>query len=153
MRHQDGHDLWINLIGYVADPTETDRATFWILEDRTDFKRAEEALNAAYAEQSLIFDHSVVGIAFVKHRRIQRCNRRYEQIYGFPAGSLTGQSTRISYLSDEAYQAASKHVYEVLGSGKAYSREFIHKQPNGHPIWIRITGNALDPTQPNEGSI
>jgi PAS domain S-box-containing protein len=50
MRCQDGSDLWVNLIGYVADTKETSRATFWILEDRTAFKTAERALQQAQHE-------------------------------------------------------------------------------------------------------
>lgn len=153
MRHQDGHDLWVNLIGYVADSNETSHATFWILEDRTAFKRAEEALAEAYAEQNLIFEHSVVGIAFVKRRVIQRCNRRYEEIYGFNPGELIGQSTRMSYPSEQYYDTAAHVVYETLGRGETYVREFIHRRPSGKPIWIRLTGNAIDPSCPNEGSI
>lgn len=153
MRHQDGYDLWVNLIGYVADNNETNHATFWILEDRTDFKRAEIALAEAYTEQTLIFEHSVVGIAFIKNRVIQRCNRRYEEIYGFAPGELIGQSTRISYPSDQNFDTAAKVVYETLGRGETYIREFIHLRPSGAPIWIRLTGNAIDPAFPNEGSI
>ena len=40
MRRQDGSDQWTNLIGYVADPEDTTRGTFWILEDRSAYKQS-----------------------------------------------------------------------------------------------------------------
>ena len=34
---------------------------------------------------------------------ILRCNRRLEEIFGYEAGELEGQPTRIWYASDAAY--------------------------------------------------
>lgn len=68
MRRQDGSDLWVNLIGYVADIHDPRRATFWILEDRSDFKAAENALfklqrDLAQAEKMAALGALVVGVA------------------------------------------------------------------------------------------
>jgi diguanylate cyclase (GGDEF)-like protein/PAS domain S-box-containing protein len=49
MCRQDGNDLWINLIGFVADTQDTTQGTYWLLEDRTEFKQAEEALRQSHA--------------------------------------------------------------------------------------------------------
>ncbi len=153
MRRQDGSDQWTNLIGYVADPEDTTRGTFWILEDRSAYKQSEEALHLAYAEQKLIFDHSVVGIAFVKHRVVQRCNRRFEEIYGWGPGELAGQPTRVMYLNDQSHAAVGEAAYAALGRGETYVGETIHLRRDGEPFWVRITGKAIDPARPNDGSI
>ena len=44
----------------------------------------------------------MVGIPYQRDRTILRCNRRFEEIFGYPVGGLTGQTTRILYASDEA---------------------------------------------------
>lgn len=153
MRRRNGSDIWINLIGYVTDPHDTNRGTFWILEDRSAYKQTEEALEQAYAEQRLIFDHSVVGIAFIKNRIIQRCNRRFEEIYGFEPGALIGQATRFTFLTDQAHTALGESAYKALGRGETFVGEIIHRRQDGEPFWIRITGKAIDPACPNDGSI
>ena len=153
MRHQDGSDMWINLIGYVADPADPSMGVFWIAEDRTAFKHAEEELKKAYFDQRLIFDHCVAGIAFVRNRIFQQCNRRFEELYGYGPGELTGQPTRITYFSDKAHAELGRNAYEILGKGETFVSEIVHRRQNGDPIWLRITGRAIDPAHPDDGSI
>ncbi|MDC8759587.1 PAS domain S-box protein [Janthinobacterium fluminis] len=50
LRRRDGSDFWGNLSGYLADPDEPARGTWWIIEDRSAFKQAQQALEGNYAE-------------------------------------------------------------------------------------------------------
>lgn len=153
MRRQDGSDAWMNLIGYVADAGDPAQGIFWIVEDRSAFKFAEEELRKAYVDQRLIFDHCVVGIAFIRNRVFEHCNRRLEELYGYPAGGMTGQPTRITFFSDEAHANLGASCYTTLGRGETFVSEIVHQRKNGDPIWMKITGRAIDPQRPNDGSI
>ncbi|HRD94761.1 MAG TPA: PAS domain S-box protein, partial [Accumulibacter sp.] len=46
MQRADGSPIWANLIAYVIDPADPAKGTIWLIEDRSAFKRAEEALHA-----------------------------------------------------------------------------------------------------------
>ncbi len=153
MRRQDGTDAWINLIGYTADASDPSRGIFWILEDRSAYKQSEEELKKAYVDQRLIFDHCVVGIAFIRNRVFEHCNRRFEELYGYGPGELTGKPTRITYFSDESHAQLGSSCYEVIGRGETFVSEMVHRRRNGDPVWMRITGRAIDPAHPNDGSI
>lgn len=153
MRRQDGSDAWINMIGYVADVQDPGQGIFWILEDRSAFKQAEEDLKKAYGDQRLIFDHCVVGIAFIRNRIFEHCNRRFEELYGYEPGEMTGKPTRITYFSDQSHAQLGNQCYEVMGRGETFISEIVHRRRNGEPIWMRITGRAIDPARPNDGSI
>lgn len=50
MRRHDGRTFWANLFGYVVDPADPTRGTWWIIEDRSAVKQTEEALRRNYAE-------------------------------------------------------------------------------------------------------
>ena len=153
MRRQDGGDIWVNLIGYVENPEQPTGGTIWILEDRTAFRRSEEALKETHDELQLILDQSVVGIAFVKNRIFQRCNRRLEEMYGYAPGELGGQPTRVTFLSERMFQSLGDMAYAALGRGQTYASETIHRRRDGEPFWVRVTGRAINPADPQGGSI
>ena len=153
MRRKDGKDIWVNLIGFVENPLDATESTFWILEDRSATKAAEEETRRLAREQRLILDHSVVGIAFLKERTIQRCNRRFEEIYGYAPGTMDGQSTRITYYSDETYERVGSTAYSAINRGETFALEVVGRRRDNEPVWLRITGKAIDPLDPDAGSI
>ena len=112
--------------------------------DRTAAKLSEEELRRAYAEQQLIFDRSVVGIAFIKNRVFLRCNRRMEEMFGYGPGEMHGQSTRIYFASQEEYAAMGVRVLEEMHRGDAVVIEGIYKRKNGELFWSRLNGTAID---------
>lgn len=153
MQRQDGQQLWVNLIGYVENPRSPTEGTIWILEDRTAFRRAEDALRQAHDQQRLILDYSVVGIAFVQDRVFQHCNRRLEELYGYGPGEMAGQPTTLGALSPRAQAGALERADAVMARGQTWASEEIHRRRDGEPFWVRITGRAIDPVRPAAGSI
>lgn len=153
LRRRDGGDLWVNMIAYLKTPNDPSAGTIWILEDRSAQRRAEEALQAAYAEQQLIFEHSVAGIAFIRDRIIQRCNRRMAELYGYQTSELIGHSTRRFYGSEESWRKAGETSYRALAEGRTFTTEIMQRRRNGESFWARMTGKAVDPSNPHAGSI
>ena len=58
----------------------------WTVEDVTEQRRAEDELQRVLAEQQALLDNVVVGIAISRERKVVRCNRRFEEMFGFGAG-------------------------------------------------------------------
>ncbi|WP_313952269.1 ATP-binding protein, partial [Accumulibacter sp.] len=44
LRRADDSTFWGNLIGYLIDPKDPAKGTIWLIEDRSEFKQAEQAL-------------------------------------------------------------------------------------------------------------
>ncbi len=110
MRRQDGTRLWINLIGYACSAESTERSTIWLLEDRTAFKQADEALRRSHEEleariadrtaelsQQLHFQKQLIeaipGPIFYKDAegRYLGCNSAFETFIGVSAEQLIGK--------------------------------------------------------------
>ncbi len=77
---------------------------FWvdgIISDISERKDNEMRIQALLAEQGAILDNVMFGVVITRDRRIVSVNRRTEQLFGYPAGSLVGRPASVFFLSDE----------------------------------------------------
>ncbi|MBT9464278.1 PAS domain S-box protein [Hydrogenophaga sp.] len=50
MRHADGHPIWAQIDAYVVDSIDTSHGTWWMMQDRSDIRFAQEQLQARIDE-------------------------------------------------------------------------------------------------------
>jgi two-component system sensor histidine kinase/response regulator len=110
----------------------------------------QQVLQQAHAEQRMIFDTVTVGIALVRAHRILRCNRRLEALFGYVPGALEGQSTRLWYADEEAFQHAGARLFAELRPGQVQQHEQELLRQDGSRFWARITASRL--IDPNLGN-
>ncbi|HRI92528.1 MAG: PAS domain S-box protein [Candidatus Accumulibacter sp.] len=140
----DGAPIWCQVTGSLLDPENHDQGHVWLFQDITARRAAEEALVESLWEQQLIFDNAMIGISYQRERTIWRCNRRFEEIFGYPVGAMTGQSTRILFATEKAWEDAGREVYgDATGSG-SFDGEFLFSRRDGTPIWVHIIGRTID---------
>jgi len=121
------------------------------LEQRVAERTAE--LAAISDEQRTIFESAGSGIVLLRQRKIVRCNRKLEEISGYGPGELAGQSTRIWYADDAAYEAGGALVYAQLAVGKTFRREQQLMRKDGSLFWVRMSLRAFDPDNPLQGAV
>ncbi len=151
-KRRDGTVFWERSTGRAVDPTDPARGSVWLLEDITEQKRAEEDLQRVLAEQQAIVNNVVIGIAFLRERKIVRCNRRFEELFGYGPGEANGLSTRRYYFTDEDFEASGRFI-EQLGSGETPDFEQWLRRKDGSGFWCRRTGRALEPGKLAKGYI
>jgi PAS domain S-box-containing protein len=95
MKRHDGSLFWCSMSARAINPVRPMEATIWIMEDITEERLVQEALERSTAELSGILDAAYIGIILVRDRRIVRCNRSYEKQMGFPPGELIGKPVNI----------------------------------------------------------
>jgi PAS domain S-box-containing protein len=152
VRRKDGSTFLCRMIAKAIDPANTQQGTVWIVEDITDRRRHADELARLLREQEALLGTASVGIAFVKDRRFVRCNRRYEEMYGYEAGELDGKLSSIIYPSAEDFASAEK-MYEALARGQMTRRVELRRRKDGATFWCRLDGRALDPHNPHRGSV
>ena len=153
MRRRDGTGFWCRMSGRALLPGEPARGSVWVFEDITGAKRASEETRRALAELNLILDNATIGIAFLRERTILRCNRRMEELVGYAPGGLEGQSTEILHASPGAFEEVGHAGYAALARGETYTEERELRRKDGSLVWCKVVGRAVDPAQPQEGSI
>ena len=151
-RRRDGTVFWERSTGRAVDAADPARGSVWLLEDITEQKRAEEELQRVLSEQQAIVNHVVIGIAFLRDRRIVRCNRRFEELFGFDTGEANGMSTRRYYFTEEEFEKSGRYVVQ-LGAGETPNFEQWLRRKDGSGFWCRRTGRALEPGNPAKGYV
>jgi diguanylate cyclase (GGDEF)-like protein/PAS domain S-box-containing protein len=151
-KRKDGSTLWTRIGGSAVDPGDPHKGSVWVVEDITEERRAEDELQRALAEQELILDNATVGIAFLRNRVYQRCNPRFEQMFGYGPAELIGCGTEVIYPSRQAWDD-DQVFYEQMQRGEAVSTEREYRRKDGSLFWCKLVGKAIDAARPDEGSI
>jgi diguanylate cyclase (GGDEF)-like protein/PAS domain S-box-containing protein len=143
-RRKDGSTYWSRITGRAVDAADPSLGSVWMDEDITERKRAEEDLQRVLAEQQVIVNNVVIGIAFLRDRSIVRCNPRFEELFGFERGEANGMSTRQYYFTDEDFAAGGRYI-EQLDAGSTPDFEQWLRRKDGSGFWCRRTGRAIEP--------
>jgi diguanylate cyclase (GGDEF)-like protein/PAS domain S-box-containing protein len=153
LRRQDGSGFWCRVTARAVEAGQPAKGYVWLLDDVSERKRADEALERMVREQDAILQNVLTGIAFIKDRHILRCNRRFEQIFGYEPGELLNRTTRFMFASDADYAKAGGPVYDAVWAGETQYLEREQVRKDGGRIWCSISGRAVQPGDPSQGSV
>ena len=151
-KRKDGSTFWNRADGRAVDPQDPHKGSVWIVEDITEQRRAEEELQRVLAEQQALLDNVVVGIHFTRERRTVRCNRRFEEMFGYAPGAAVGAPTRDLYFTEDEY-AGVLQAYAETDAGRLHTREQWLRRQDGSGFWCRINGRAVAPGDPAKGYV
>ena len=116
-------------------------------------KKAEDSIKSLLAEQQALLDNVLVGIVYLKNRVIQRCNRRFEELFGYEEGGMVGHTTELVYPTQDIFDSIGVHAYAALGRGETYSEELQLRRRDGSLFWGLFAGRAIDAAHPQDGSV
>jgi len=118
-----------------------------------EIREAQAALRVAMEEQKAVFESATMGIALIRNRVIDNCNRRLEELFGYDPGEFAGKPTRVWYMSDEDYHRGGDKVYTQVARGETHQREQQLQRKDGSLFWCRLSGRAVDPTDLAKGTV
>ena len=124
-----------------------------VLVDLSERHQLEERNRQLLAEMDTLLSNALVGIVHLKHREVVFCNSKMEQLFGYGPGELLGKSSSTFYALAEDFERIGEEAYRVVGSGQDYSTEMLLRHKDSSVFWGALTGRAIDPRYPHEGSI
>ena len=116
-------------------------------------KRGESMISEMLHEKDAILQNALVGIVMLRNRTITTCNRKLEEIFGYTPGNMIGLNTEALYATREAYDDVGVRAYDIVGRGENFAEEVMLRRANGDPFWGALTGRAVNPERPHDGSI
>ncbi|CAN0365145.1 unnamed protein product, partial [Phaeothamnion confervicola] len=152
LKRKDGSGFWCRMTGRAVEPGVPAKGYVWLFEDVSARKRADEEVQRLLKEQNAILENALIGIAFLKDRRVVRCNRRFEEIFGYEHGALLNESTEGLYLSQREF-ASGDSLYDEVWSGSTFGRELRMRKADGTEFWCFLSGRAVQPGDDTQGSV
>ncbi len=141
--HKSGRPYWSELeVQPLHDANGTCTGYMGVQTDVTVRHRMEEQLRSQEALFRFIFEHSPVGIAWVRGRRAETrlVNPAHERITGLPAAKSKDSTNylAVSHPDDREKQAA---LTETLYRGEIdeYSMEHRYLRPDGRVVWAVLS--------------
>jgi signal transduction histidine kinase len=110
-------------------------------------------LAASVNEQRIILNNVSVGIGFVRNRIVQWSNAPHDRTFGFEPGSTKGMNTSSFYADADECRRIGEAGYGELAGGGIFSTETTMKRADGTLFPCLLSGQAVDPEKPGDGSI
>ncbi|HCV12839.1 MAG TPA: hypothetical protein DGC76_03925 [Candidatus Accumulibacter sp.] len=142
------HTLFVVQAGEGETPIIAD-----LVADLSERQQMEQRNRQLLAEMETLLGNALVGIVHLRQRRVVSCNRRLEEIFGYQAGELIGESSACFYPSHEIFVRVGECAYAVVGEGRNFSTELTLRRKDGSLFWGALTGRAIDAGRPHDGSI
>ena len=124
-----------------------------ILTDATERKKTEEDMRRVALENASILENTVSGIAFIKDRRIVRCNKSFAANFGYESEELLGESTRLLHTSEERYLQQGRDVYSRIAAVGHATGIVQNRRKDGSLLWMHYSATALDRSDVAKGII
>jgi len=95
------------------------------------------------AEQSAIFENTLVGILYAREDAIVRVNHAMETMFGLNRDEMAGLSVDVIF-GEKNYARLMERAQEALERGDSYSMEACLPRRDGRTFYARITGKAIE---------
>lgn len=137
LRRKDGSTFWSLISGRFIDSHHPETGSVWIFEDMTERKRQDERLEAALAEQQMIFDNAAFGIVYVNGAFLQRSNDRFAEMLAYDPGELVGRPVRDLFRDEAVFAAFAREAETALERHGNFVGEQPMQRKDGSSLWVR----------------
>ena len=114
-------------------------------------RRTEKRLQEQQEELESIFKASPTGIGLVCDRRLVRVNDLICEMTGYRRDELIGQSARMLYFSQEAYEYVGRERYRQIQEKGTGTVEIPWRRKDGSMIEVLLSSTPLDVSDLNKG--
>jgi diguanylate cyclase (GGDEF)-like protein/PAS domain S-box-containing protein len=113
----------------------------------------QKARDELLARMQAVMGNAPVGITFSRERRFDLVSEHFSRLFGYGSRELVGQSARVIYPSDEAYEATGVRLRAAFASGLNFNEEVELQRRDGSRFWAQFQATPVDTADPSAGSI
>ncbi|MDA8100432.1 MAG: PAS domain S-box protein [Nitrospiraceae bacterium] len=150
----DGEVRYTHTVGEVVrDDAGRPMTMFGVVQDITERKLAEDRVRQLANEQQIILNTVAIGVAYAKERKLVWTNPAFQNMFGYGREETEAIEARRLYAEVRDYERVGAEGYARIATGTSYSTEVQAKRKDGTFFWLNLTGTAVKPGDPAQGSI
>ncbi|WP_290650406.1 EAL domain-containing protein [Aquisalimonas sp.] len=108
----------------------------------------------ALLELRAIFENAAVAIVFTRGRRIQRCNERAAEMFGFSSPrDLANEPAIVIHKDAESYEQMVAKATPLLAAGQSFHSDWPFRKTDGRELVCNVYGQAVDPSRTDDGAV
>ncbi|MBK7767580.1 MAG: PAS domain-containing protein [Sulfuritalea sp.] len=96
-------------------------------------------------EHQAIFESAAIGMVYSRGHRIERCNRRLAELFGYAVEELVGREAAILCASTDEYARLSQAAGADFVAGRAFVGDVQTRRKDGTEAQFHISGRLIDP--------
>lgn len=148
--HGNPFSMWLSL-----SPVRSLDGDLWVcvIADVSGWKQTEIKLKQTTSELNAILENAMVGIAFIRDRKLIRVNHKFETLFACKRTDVEGKSTRWLYPNSESYDLLGDQIYTTLREDNNFEAQMELMRFNGERFWCALSSKAVDSQNPIQGSI
>jgi diguanylate cyclase (GGDEF)-like protein/PAS domain S-box-containing protein len=146
LRRRDGSVFWGRVRAKAVDPQAREAGTIWMVEDVTD-KRT------ALIEVQAVMDNVAIAIMFTRNRIITRCNRGFDEMFGYAPDEALGLQVRSLYEREDTYLEVGVAANARFGQHRTFQAETEMVRKDGERMWVQLIGYLVNPEDISYGVI
>ena len=145
----DGEEVSVEIIASMIE-LEGEDALLGIFNSVQERDDAYALLQAKEHEMNVIFENSAVGLIYLKNGRfVEKVNQHLVDMLGYDnTEEIEGHSVEDFHLSHEHFVWFGEHYFDALVAQEAVHIEYQLRKKNGEPIWVSLSGKAVDTNTP-----
>jgi len=131
--------LWYALSVRRTGPADGSIEAIAVLSDITRLKTQQMELEMLARDRELMFSLSEVGIAFLRHGRLQRANDALAQLVGYPAVELAGLPLWQLFTDSDEYERHWAREEQALRQYGRWTGERQLRRRDGRLLWVQVS--------------
>jgi diguanylate cyclase len=116
-------------------------------------EQRQSEVQALLTQLEAVLDHAEVGIALTRDGRFELVSQQFCQIFRCEKADAVGQSTRMIYPSDDAFQVLIAQAKPALTQHGLVDAELELMRRAGQVFWARMRGRAVVAGDVSRGTI
>ena len=105
--------------------------------------REERSLRQTLLKYQAILENASIGIGFTREQRFEHVNPRFEEMVGWPQGTLAGQPGHVVWRTRQDYAAIGAHVGPLLARGAAVTSATPSSTGWNSSGWVSLSPSTM----------